>query len=130
MEEKRLVLSKLCLSIKTKIIDIPTELDISHLNLINDILRDSNFDETKWSKLGSSLSLHRNKTKAIRERYSDQHECLLECLTLWLESQDALPHFLVAALKDNNETTAAEDIHKISMSKYQSLRIIYSKFKF
>ena len=92
------------------------------MNLINDILRDSNFDETKWSKLGSSLSLHRNKTKAIRERYSDQHECLLECLSLWLESQDALPQFLVAALKDNNETTAAENIHKISMLKHQYLR--------
>ena len=34
--------------------------------------------------------------------------------------------FLVDALKDNNETTAAENIHKISMFKHQYLRKIYS----
>ena len=92
------------------------------MNLINDILRDSNFDETKWSDLGLSLNLHQTKIKAIEGNY---HQKLLECLSLWLESQDALPQFLVGALKDNNETTAAENIHKISMLKHQYLRKIY-----
>ena len=102
------------------------DLDISHLNLINDILRDSSFDETKWSDLGLSLNLHQNKIKAIEENQPNHHKKLLECLSLWLESQDALPQFLVDALKDNNETTAAENIYKISKFKHQYLRRIYS----
>ena len=97
------------------------------MNLITDILRESNFDETKWSDLGLSLNLHQTKIKAIEENQPNHHKKLLECLSLWLESQDdALPQFLVDALKDNNETTAAENIHKISMLKHQYLRKIYS----
>ena len=84
------------------------------MNLINDILRDSNFDETKWSDLGLSLRLHPNKIKEIEESQPNHHKKLLACLSIWLESKDALPQFLDAALKDNNETTAAENIHKIS----------------
>ena len=85
------------------------------MNLINDILRDSNFDETKWSDLGLSLSLHPNKIKEIEEGQPNHHKKLLAFLSIWLESKNALPQFLDAALKDNNETTAAENIHKISM---------------
>ena len=89
------------------------------MNLINDILRDSNFDETKWSDLGLSLHLHPNKIRAIKKNQPNHHKQLLECLALWLESQDdALPQFLVDALKDINETTAAENIHKLSMLKH------------
>ena len=96
------------------------------MNLINNILRDSSFDETKWSDLGLSLNLYQTKIKAIEENQPNHHKKLLECLSLWLESQDALPQFLVAALKDNNENTAAENIDKISMLKHQYLRKIYS----
>ena len=109
----RFVLGKLSLSMKHN--ELLLYIDISHLNLINDILRVSNFDETKWFDLGLSLRLHRHKIKAIEENEPNHHKRLLECLTLWLESQDALPQFLVVALKDNNETTAAENIHKLSM---------------
>ena len=85
------------------------------MSLINDILRVSNFNGTKWSDLGLSLRLHPNKIKEIEESQPTHHRRLLECLTLWLESQDTLPQFLVDALKDNNETTAAENIRKLSM---------------
>ena len=95
------------------------------MNLINDILRVSNFNRTKWSDLGLSLRLHPNKIKEIEESQPTHHRRLLECLTLWLESQDALPQFLVDALMDNNETTAAENIHKLSMLKHQILRMAY-----
>ena len=85
------------------------------MSLINDILRVSNFDETKWSDLGLSLKLHQTKIKAIEENRPNHHKRLVDCLTLWLESQDILPQFLVDALMDNNETTAAENIRKLSM---------------
>ena len=89
------------------------------MNLINDILRDSKFSEAKWFDLGLSLHLHPNELESIKTSHHSHHERILACLTSWLQSQDALPQFLVAALKDNNETTAAENIHKISMLKHQ-----------
>ena len=111
----RFVLGKLSLSMKHN--ELLLYIDISHLSLINDILR-VNFNMTKWSHLGLSLRLHPNKIKEIEESQPTHHRRLLECLTLWLESQDSLPQFLVDALKDNNETSAAENIHKLSMLKH------------
>ena len=82
-------------------------------------MRDSKFSEAKWFDLGLSLHLHPNELESIKTSHHSHHERILACLTLWLQSQDALPQFLVDVMKDNNETTAAENIHKISMLKHQ-----------
>ena len=90
------------------------DLDISHLSLIRDILRDSNFAEAKWSNLGLSLRLHPNELESIKTSHHSHHERLLACLTLWLQSQGPhLPLFLASALNNNDEHTAADNIHKI-----------------
>ena len=96
------------------IISYILDLDISHLSLIRDILRDSNFAEAKWSNLGLSLRLHPNELQSINTSHHSHHERLLACLTLWLQSQGPhLPQFLASALNNNDEHTAADNIHKI-----------------
>ena len=86
---------------------------ISHLQLIRDILRESNFDETKWPDLGLSLGLLQPQIKSVKQSCSnDPHDCLLECLSSWLKSENTRPQLLANAL-DSISTVAAERIRKI-----------------
>ena len=108
------MLGKLSLSMKLNGLLFHTDLDISHLNLINGILKDSKFGKGKWFDLGLSLHLHPNELESIKTSHHSHHECLLACLTLWLQSQGPhLPQFLASALNNNDEHTAADNIHKI-----------------
>ena len=96
---------------------------ISHLQLIRDTLRESNFDETKWPDLGLSLGLLQPQIKLISDSYpNNPHQCLLECLTLWLQSGNALPQLLAIAL-DSISTVVAERISKICESTIDSCSI-------
>ena len=96
---------------------------ISHLQLIRDTLRESNFDETKWPDLGLSLGLLQPQIKLISDSYpNNPHQCLLECLTLWLQSGNALPQLLAIAL-DSISTVVAERISNICESAIDSCSI-------
>ena len=87
---------------------------IGHLQLIRDILKESDFDETKWPDLGLSLGLLQPQINSIKQSCSnDPHERLMECLSSWLQSGNArLPQTLANAL-DSISTVAAERIRKI-----------------
>ena len=89
-------------------------LDIEDLQLIRDILKKSNFDETKWPDLGLSLGLPQPEISSIRAKNtSDPHQCLLDCLTWWLKSKRTLPQILANAIDSLHDTKAADSIRKI-----------------
>ena len=86
---------------------------IKDLKLIRDILQDCHYDETKWHDVGLSLNL--TDLNAIRVKCSnDPHECLKECLSVWLRSPGRCVQLLANALEDNNGYDAANAIRDIS----------------
>ncbi|XP_019853792.1 PREDICTED: uncharacterized protein LOC109583061 [Amphimedon queenslandica] len=104
----------------------PFRLSINHLSLIRDILKDTNFDETKWHDLGLSLNILQPQLNSIKDSYPrDPHQCLLECLSLWLESQNTFPQLLENAV-ESIATVAAERIHKILVVPASQLLLRHS----
>ena len=88
---------------------------IEDLRFIRDILQDCHYDETKWHDVGLSLNLSLTDLNAIRVKCSsDPHECLKECLSVWLCSPGISVHLLANALEDNNGYNAANAIRDIS----------------
>ena len=90
-------------------------IDIGHLQLIRDILKDSHFDDTKWFDLGLSLKLQYNDLNIFRKTsYADDaSRCLMECLALWLKSGPITSQVLVNALRDVGQNNASESVRKI-----------------
>uniref|UniRef100_A0A1X7UJQ6 Death domain-containing protein n=1 Tax=Amphimedon queenslandica TaxID=400682 RepID=A0A1X7UJQ6_AMPQE len=102
---------------------------IKHLLLIRDILKDTNFDETKWYDLGLSLNILQPQLNSIKDGYPrDPHQCLLECLSLWLKFENPLPQLLEVAVK-SIAIVAAEKIHKILVNPASQILLCHrSKF--
>ena len=90
-------------------------IDIRHLQLIRDILKDSHFDDTKWFDLGLKLKLHYNDLNIFRSAsyVDDASRCLMECLALWLKSGPTTSQVLVNALRDVGQNNASESVRKI-----------------
>ena len=86
-------------------------LDITHLQLIRDILGDKNFDPTKWRDLGSKLQQTDPKLNTIAVKGNhNPSDCLRECLCQWLQSGKASPDTLVNALDSMGLDAAADGI--------------------
>uniref|UniRef100_A0A1X7UC65 SH3 domain-containing protein n=1 Tax=Amphimedon queenslandica TaxID=400682 RepID=A0A1X7UC65_AMPQE len=84
-------------------------LDISHLKLVRDALKESHFIDANWFDLGVELSLPYSDLANIRAKWSsDPSQCLLECLSLWLTSANNRTwESLASALERMNQKPAA-----------------------
>ena len=58
-------------------------LDESHLELVGDILKETNFNDKDWDKLGRELRVY---TTGQEYSYLDKSSILKECLRGWLTS--------------------------------------------
>ena len=83
------------------------------MQFIRDVLKDANFNNTKWFDLGLSLELLEPGLKDISSASNDASDCLRECLSLWLRSGNATPHLLVHSLKSVDEAPVAQYARKI-----------------
>uniref|UniRef100_A0A1X7UDR3 SH3 domain-containing protein n=1 Tax=Amphimedon queenslandica TaxID=400682 RepID=A0A1X7UDR3_AMPQE len=84
-------------------------LDISHIKLVRDALKQSHFINANWFDLGVELNLPYPDLANIRAKWSnDPSQCLLECLSLWLTSANNRTwESLASALERTNQYTAA-----------------------
>ncbi|XP_019861361.1 PREDICTED: uncharacterized protein LOC109589786 [Amphimedon queenslandica] len=87
-------------------------IDISHMKLVSDVLKESHFIDADWFELGMGLNLPYPGLASIRARFTDPSQCLLECLGLWLTSANNRTwESLASALERMNQYTAATLIH-------------------
>ncbi|XP_019858072.1 PREDICTED: uncharacterized protein LOC100632133 isoform X2 [Amphimedon queenslandica] len=83
-------------------------LDISHMKLVSNSLKESHFIDVDWFDLGVELNLPYPDLKKIRARFTDSSQCLLECLSLWLTSANNRTwESLASALERMNQKQAA-----------------------
>ena len=61
-------------------------LDESHLKLVEDILKETNFNNKNWEQLGRELGVY---TIELDYGYPDNSSILKECLRVWLTSSIA-----------------------------------------
>ena len=95
--------------------------DISHLDEIQQVLRECNFSPPKWYTLGLDLGLLKPTLDTIETQYrNDIQRCLLECISQWLKKADKTikkgePTWdsLASALRNIGEVTAAEKVLEI-----------------
>ena len=99
-------------------------LDESHLELVEDILKETNFDNEDWKRLGGlALGIYYNAQQRIERICSEDSSKLKECLRRWLSpdtSSSFLPFYdgpptlygLAAALKSIGYSEAGEYIIK------------------
>ena len=88
-------------------------LDISHMKLVSDVLKESHFIDADWFDLGMGLNLPYPGLANIRARFTDPSQCLLECLSLWLTSANNRTwESLASALERMNQKSAATHIRE------------------
>ena len=56
-------------------------LDISHLGLVEDVFKETNFNNKDWIKLGRELRVY---VESLKHSYSENSLNLKECLREWL----------------------------------------------
>ena len=61
-------------------------LDKSHLGLVEDVLKETNFNNKDWRPLGRGLGVY---TTGQSYSYSDNSSILKECLRVWLTNSGA-----------------------------------------
>ena len=61
-------------------------LDQSHLELVEDVLKETNFNNKDWRPLGRALGVY---TTGQSYSYPDNSSILKECLRVWLNSSGA-----------------------------------------
>ena len=92
-------------------------LDKSHLELVEDILKETNFNNKDWEQLGQELGVHDERLEFI---YSEDSLNLKGCLRKWLtgatsyflQSRPSTLYDLAAALKRIGYRGAGEYIIK------------------
>ena len=95
-------------------------LDITHLDEVEQTLVASRFLKSKWLRLGLRLGLYRNTLDDIEAKNrGDVDQCLLDCLTKWLQKCDnvkAPPSLaiLANALRQIDQTASADVVIEIS----------------
>ena len=91
-------------------------LNIRDLVKILGVLKDGNFQTTKWFDLGLLLHLSYNDLTKIKIDYPDSNERLRECLALWLNSDTAATWDTLAnAVSASGDQAAAAYISKINI---------------
>ena len=62
---------------------------IQELNDVLELLKKCSFSETRWFELGLALGLSKTTLDTIRANHpQDTRQCLIECLSKWLERAD------------------------------------------
>ena len=93
-------------------------LDESHLGLVEDVLKEINFNNEDWKQLGRQLRVRHDKLRLLGRLYPKISLNLKECLRKWLSGDslyDNLPptlYELAAALKSIGYSEADEYIIK------------------
>ncbi|XP_019853778.1 PREDICTED: uncharacterized protein LOC109583047 [Amphimedon queenslandica] len=83
-------------------------LDITHLQLVRDALKESHFIDADWFDLGLELKLPYPQVKNIEDTYvNNPSRCLRECLSLWLTLSNCTWESLASALERMNQKPAA-----------------------
>ena len=98
-------------------------LDISHMKLVRDALKESHFIDADWFDLGEELKLPYPQLKTIEDTYvNNPSRCLRECLSLWLTSANNRTwESLASALERMNQKPAATLIRntcKVNIHNY------------
>ena len=97
---------------------------IQELNDVLELLKKCGFSETRWFELGLALGLSKTTLDTIRANHpQDTHQCLIECLSKWLERADdvdskggATWDSLSTGLRSINEVAVAHMLDKESES--------------
>ena len=108
------------------------DIDLSHLNEVLVLLRKCQFPDNRWFELGLGLGLSKNTLDDIKANYpQDVHQCLIECLSKWLERADdvnsnggATYDSLSTAIRDMNLIAVAENIKESELVYYCLIIII------
>ena len=95
---------------------------IQELNNVLELLKKCGFSEKRWFDLGLALGLSKNTLDTIKADYpQNTHQCLIECLSKWLERADdvdskggATWDSLSDALRSMNEIAVADKLDKES----------------
>ena len=100
-------------------------IDIKDLVNILDVLKDGNFQPTKWFNLGLHLQLFHDDLTTINSDCLDSNERLRECLASWLKSDTAATWDTLAnAVSATGDKAAADHISKINNYNIHSLMIL------
>ena len=71
-------------------------LDISHLELVEDVLKEINFNNEDWRKLGRELRVYVElDVKSLKHSYSENSLNLKKCLREWLSRSTSSSHFRI-----------------------------------
>ena len=103
-------------------------LGIQDLNDVLTKLRNADYDNTKWRKLGLELGLRAGTLAVIDQNYPrDADRCLDECLTKWLQRADNVDEYgmptynvLATALYNIDQKASAAYIRKYIFHTYNS----------
>ncbi|XP_003390803.2 PREDICTED: uncharacterized protein LOC100632849 [Amphimedon queenslandica] len=88
-------------------------MNVKHLKLVRDALKESHFIDANWFDLGVELNLPYPDLANIRAKWSnDPSQCLLECLSLWLTSANNRTWESLASALDKMNHAAAEHVRK------------------
>ena len=97
-------------------------LDIASLNGVLVLLRKCEFPDRRWFELGLALGLSKRTLDTIKANNpQDVNQCLIECLSKWLERADDVTNkggatcdALSTAIRAMNEIAVAESLEKES----------------
>ena len=95
---------------------------IQELNDVLELLKKCGFSETRWFELGLALGLSKTTLDTIRANHpQDTHQCLIECLSKWLQKADGVDSkggatwdSLSDALRSINENAVADKLDQES----------------
>ena len=105
-------------------------LNIRDLVRILGVLKDGNFQTTKWFDLGLCLHLLYDDLTTIKNDYPDSNQCLRECLASWLKSDTAATWDTLAnAVSATGDKAAADHISKINNYNIHSIMIFVGSVK-
>ena len=62
--------------------------DLSQLDDVIDVLKNCGFPDTRWLRLGLKLGLLKTTLDAIKRNNAEVDDCLMECLSKWLNRAD------------------------------------------
>ena len=97
-------------------------IDINDLEDVLQLLKKCDFSDSKWMELGLKLGLKKTTLDTIKANYpQDTRQCLIDCLSKWLERADAVDtkgratwDSLSTGLRSMNKIAVADKLDKES----------------
>ncbi|XP_019856701.1 PREDICTED: putative leucine-rich repeat-containing protein DDB_G0290503 isoform X1 [Amphimedon queenslandica] len=114
----------------------PSQLSIVSLNDVLVLLRKCQFPDKRWFELGLALGLSKRTLDTIKANNPlDVNQCLIECLSKWLERADdvvnkggATCDSLSTAIRAMNEIAIAENLEKERCPEVLAVNILNKHF--